>query len=76
MPAFVLGTWLIFAGRKGSPPHRTAGKVYLILMTVTAVAATFIRAFGSLAVDLGPLRFGLLHLAFAPGRILHRMFFG
>lgn len=117
VPAFFLGTWLLFFSRKGSPLHRTAGKVYLALMVVTAVAAVFIRAFGSWAIDVGPFRFGLLHLfvlltasgvwgafatirhgdiaghqramrgmyigglivagllAFAPGRILHRMFF-
>jgi uncharacterized membrane protein len=118
VPAFFLGTWLLFLSRKGSTVHRTVGKVYLALMAVTAVAAIFIRAFGSWAIDVGPFRFGLLHLfvlltangvwgafatirqgdirghqramrgmyigglviagllAFAPGRVLHRMVFG
>ena len=44
IPAFAIGTWLIFASRKGSPVHRALGFVYLALMTVTAVATFFIRS--------------------------------
>jgi uncharacterized membrane protein len=118
VPAFVVGTWLLFFSRKGSPRHRLLGKAYLGLMATTAVAALFIRSFSGLSVDVGPLRLGLLHLfvpltahgvygalatiragnvaghrsamrglyfggliiagalAFAPGRVMHRMFFG
>jgi uncharacterized membrane protein len=61
VPAFLLGTWLLLVSRKGSPIHRTVGKVYLALMAVTAVSAVFIRAFGW-SIDVGPFRFGLLHL--------------
>ena len=39
VPAFFLGTWLLFFSTKGSPYHRLAGKVYLTLMGVTAFAA-------------------------------------
>lgn len=118
VPAFVLGTWLLFGSTKGSSWHRTAGKAYLVLMAVTAAAATFIRSFADLSVTVGPLKLGLIHLfvlltfhgvygalatirkgdidghrgamrglyfggliiagglAFAPGRIMYRMFFG
>jgi uncharacterized membrane protein len=118
VPAFVLGTWLLFGSHKGSPRHRLVGKLYLALMAVTAVAAVFIRSFSDLSVSAGPLRLGLLHLfvpltahgiygafatiragnirghraamrglyfgamivagllAFAPGRIMFRTFFG
>ncbi len=118
VPAFVLGTWLLFASTKGSRHHRLVGKVYLVLMAVTAIAATFIRSFADFSMDVGPLRLGLIHLfvpltawsiwrtlryaragqiaghrqsmrglyfgglivagllAFGPGRIMHRMFFG
>ncbi len=118
VPAFVLGTWLLFGSTKGSRHHRLVGKVYLVLMAVTAIAATFIRSFADFSVDVGPLRLGLIHLfvpltawsiwrtlryaragqivghrqsmrglyfgglivagllAFGPGRIMHRMFFG
>jgi uncharacterized membrane protein len=118
VPAFVLGTWLLFASHKGSPRHRLIGKLYLALMAVTALAALFIRSFSDVSVSAGPLRLGLLHLfvpltvhgiygafatiragdvrghraamrglyfggmiiagllAFAPGRIMFRMFFG
>jgi len=55
VPAFFLGTWLIFFSRKGSPVHRIAGASYLVLMTVTATAAIFIR-------QLRPGSFSLLHL--------------
>jgi uncharacterized membrane protein len=43
LPAFVLGTWQLFASRKGSPTHRVVGAVYLLLMTVTSVAALFVH---------------------------------
>ncbi len=117
VPAFVLGTWLLFASEKGSPRHRLVGKVYLALMSITALAATFIRSFSGWSIEVGPFRFGLLHLfvvltawsvwttlrevrkgniaahqgsmrglyigglliagllAFAPGRVMYRMFF-
>jgi uncharacterized membrane protein len=118
VPAFALGTWLLFVSRKGTPHHRLVGKVYLVLMSATALAALFIRAFGGWSLEVGPLRLGVLHLfvpltahgvygalatiragnidghrtamrglyfgglivagllAFAPGRVMHRMFFG
>lgn len=44
LPAFVLGTWLIFASRKGSPPHRALGALYLVLMSATAVLTLGIRS--------------------------------
>ena len=118
VPAFALGTWLLFFSTKGTSRHRLVGKVYLSLMAVTALAAVFIRSFSSASLDLGPFRLGLLHLfvpltahgvygalatiragniaghraamrglyfgglivagllAFAPGRVMYRMFFG
>lgn len=42
IPAFFLGTWLIFFSRKGAPAHRAIGAAYLVLMTITATAAIFI----------------------------------
>ena len=44
LPAFAIGTWLIFASRKGSLTHRRLGYAYLSLMTVTAISAFFIRS--------------------------------
>jgi uncharacterized membrane protein len=46
VPAFAIGTWQIFASVKGSGLHRALGFVYLVLMTVTAGAAFFIRSVG------------------------------
>jgi uncharacterized membrane protein len=42
IPAFFLGTWLIFFSRKGASAHRAIGTAYLVLMTITATAAIFI----------------------------------
>ncbi len=43
VPAFVLGTWLIFASKKGAPRHRVLGALYLALMLVTAITTVFVR---------------------------------
>lgn len=55
VPAFLLGTWLIFFSRKGAPVHRAIGAAYMSLMLITATAAIFIR-------QLRPGSFSLLHL--------------
>jgi uncharacterized membrane protein len=44
VPAFLIGTWLIFVSRKGAPGHRLLGGIYLALVTVTAIDALFIHA--------------------------------
>jgi hypothetical protein len=44
VPAFFVGTYLIFVSRKGARHHRVLGYLYLSLMTITAVAALFVRA--------------------------------
>ena len=43
LAAFAIGTWQIFASRKGSTLHRGLGFLYLALMTVTAITTLFIR---------------------------------
>ena len=55
VPAFFLGTWLIFFSTKGSRFHRVLGILYLALMTITAFAAIFIRS-------LRPGHLSLIHL--------------
>jgi uncharacterized membrane protein len=55
LPAFVIGTWLIFFSRKGAPRHRALGASYLVLMSVTAVAALFIHS-------INPGGLSLIHL--------------
>jgi uncharacterized membrane protein len=42
VPAFAIGTWQIFFSTKGAPYHRFFGYIYLVLMSVTAIAALFI----------------------------------
>ncbi len=44
VPAFLIGTWQIFASRKGARLHRALGYLYLALMTVTAATTLFIHA--------------------------------
>ena len=58
LPAFVLGTYLMFS-RKGSKIHRLLGKIYMVLMMTTAIIALFIKA------EVGPQlfgHFGFIHL--------------
>jgi uncharacterized membrane protein len=55
VPAFLLGTWLLFGSAKGSRWHRTLGFVYLTLMTLTAIAALFVQ-------ELRPGRWSWIHL--------------
>lgn len=43
LPAFVAGTWLLFASRKGSAPHRLVGRLYAVLMLATCAAAAFVH---------------------------------
>jgi uncharacterized membrane protein len=59
VPAFFLGTWLIFFSRKGARFHRAIGYVYLTLMTVTAIAALFIHEIPAIDIVYG---FGPIHL--------------
>jgi len=59
VPAFVLGTWLIFFSRKGARRHRAIGYVYLTLMTITAIAALFIHQIPSIDIFFG---FGPIHI--------------
>ncbi|HXP05055.1 MAG TPA: DUF2306 domain-containing protein [Stellaceae bacterium] len=55
IPAFAIGTWLIFFSTKGARWHRGLGAVYLVLMTVTAIATFFIRS-------INPGHLTLIHL--------------
>ena len=43
VPAALIGTWLIFASRKGAPLHRALGYAYLALMTVTALSTLWVH---------------------------------
>jgi uncharacterized membrane protein len=62
VPAFFLGAWQLLLSRKGSNSHRLIGKIYLTLMSLTAVAAFFIPSFTSFSIGAGPIRLGLIHL--------------
>ena len=57
-PAAMLGTYLIFWA-KGTATHRLLGKIYMILMLITALASLFIPA------TVGPPfigHFGWIHM--------------
>lgn len=62
VPAFFLGAWQLLLSHKGSASHRVIGKIYLTLMSITAVAAFFIPSFTSFSIGAGPVRLGLIHL--------------
>lgn len=58
LPAFAVGTYLIFA-RKGSPTHRLLGKLFIAFIMVTAIISLFMPA------QVGPKflgHFGFIHL--------------
>lgn len=54
LPAFIIGTWLIFFSTKGARLHRALGVTYLTLMLTTAAASFFIRS--------SPSGLSLIHL--------------
>jgi uncharacterized membrane protein len=43
VPAFIIGTWLIFFSRKGAPYHRFFGMLYLALVTVAAISTLWVH---------------------------------
>ncbi len=43
VPAFVIGTFLIFVSRKGALLHRLLGYLYLVLMSITAITTLFVH---------------------------------
>lgn len=58
LPAFVIGTYMMIR-RKGTPLHRLLGKIYMVLMLVTAIITLFMPAV------VGPKllnHFGFIHL--------------
>ena len=58
VPAFVIGTYMMIR-RKGTPLHRMLGKIYMVLMLVTAIITLFMPAV------VGPKllnHFGFIHL--------------
>ena len=58
VPCFFLGAFVLLA-KKGTPFHRTAGKIYMVLMASTAIIVLFMPA------RVGPTlfnHFGFLHL--------------
>lgn len=58
VPAFAIGTYLMIR-RKGTPMHRLLGKLYMVLMLITAAITLFMPAL------VGPTlwgHFGFIHL--------------
>ncbi|MGH7746938.1 MAG: DUF2306 domain-containing protein [Candidatus Dormibacteria bacterium] len=58
VPAFAIGTWQIFASRKGAAAHRIVGFAYLGLMTMAALRALFIHRL----MPRAPLGLSPIHL--------------
>ena len=58
LPAFVIGTYILLL-QKGTPKHKLLGKIYVVLMLVTAFITLFMPAM------VGPTvlnHFGFIHL--------------
>jgi uncharacterized membrane protein len=58
VPAFLIATYLLIR-RKGTPNHKVLGKIYMVLMLVTATITLFMPA------QVGPRvvgHFGFIHL--------------
>jgi len=58
LPAFLIGTFLLLR-RKGSPLHKLLGKIFMVLMLITATITLFMPA------QLGPTllgHFGFIHI--------------
>lgn len=57
LPAFVIGTYL-FIVKKGTVQHKVLGRIYMILMLITAIITLFMPAHvGSRLLD----HFGFIH---------------
>lgn len=68
VPALPLGAWVLM-GRKGTPAHRMAGRIWAMLMVVTAIASFWIR---DLTGGIGPIHlFSVLTLVSVPLSIWH-----
>jgi uncharacterized membrane protein len=59
LPAFLIGTWLIFFSEKGARWHRAVGALYLALMFATAIVTLFVR-------EIDPGRLSWVHYVFVP----------
>jgi len=88
LPAFLLGSWLIFFSRKGSPLHRAGGVVlgpihllvpytlFGVWQSVRALRRGDHAAHGSAMRQLYFLAIVLAGtFTFAPRRVMYRMFF-
>jgi uncharacterized membrane protein len=72
VPAFLLGTWLLFLSRKGSKLHRIVGVTFLTLMVATATIALFVhlRMPNSPVFGLSPTHILVVVVLFAVWRAL------
>jgi uncharacterized membrane protein len=59
LPAFAIGTWLIFFSEKGARRHRALGAAYLVLMFATSIVTLFIR-------EVNDGRLSWVHFALIP----------
>ena len=59
LPAFIIGTYLLFVSQKGGARHKLLGKIYMLLMLITALVTLLMKA------EVGPVllgHFGFIHL--------------
>jgi uncharacterized membrane protein len=70
LPAFLIGTWLIFFSRKGSRHHRSLGRSFLVLMVATSLISFFVheRQPDSALFGLSPIHLLAAFVLFASWR--------
>ena len=69
IPAVPLGAWVLWRQRKGDRLHRIAGRLWAVLMLVTAIDSFWIR---TLTGTIGPIHiFSVVTLYMVPRAIWH-----
>ena len=72
LTAFVIGTWLIVRP-KGTAPHKTLGRIYVVLMLVSAVSTFWIRGLGHGSLSFLHLLSAFVLLALPSAIVLARL---
>jgi uncharacterized membrane protein len=66
VPAAILGAYLLMR-RKGTPVHRLLGKIWLVLMVITALSSCFIHEL-NMFYGFSPIHFISIYVLFASWR--------
>ena len=71
VPAVPLGAWLLLRRKKGDMPHRIGGRIWAVIMIITAIDSFWIRG---LTGGIGPIHiFSVVTLVTVPLSVWHAM---